>query len=987
MTIAEDAVTRQVAGWGTAPRDVGRRVVAPEMIGRVAELESLAGALASPPAVAVIEGEAGIGKTCLVAALAARPEMAGRRWLVGACRRVREPFPLGPVIEALRGLGKELVGARLSPVAGVLRPLVPELEPWLPLRPEPLRDRAAERHRVFRALAELLGALGPTVLVVEDVHWADGQTVEFLDYVVKAQPERLGVVLTFRGEDVREGRRGIAARLPASTTVVRVELSPLDAAETAALAESILDAESISAEFAAFLFGCTEGVPFVIEEVIGLLRERGALVRRGRRWERRPLADLGVPKAVHESVRERVAQLSPEARALVEAAAVLEVPSPDEVLLAVAALERRAGASAIREAVDAGLLSDADGVIVFRHVLAAEAVYEGLPGVLRRELHRLAADRLATLEPCPLGQLAHHLKLARRIVGWVRIAEQAAGQAIRAGNDADAARLLRELLSEAPLDTQARVRVAAQLGHAALHGLAHRDACAVLRDVVQDAALPEDTRGELRLELGLLLDQAGDQVASYAELTAAVGELGHRPELRARAMAALAVPAVPGVPIEEHTSWLARSMAALEEIDDLVVRTAVLRIRAAVLLIIGSGSWRTAVRDIRWEATSPEHARELVLATQSVAVSACYTGHYAVAEEYVARGLAMCETLDYQRARLMLEAVRVAVDYATGRWDGLEARIAALPGALSELPPHQTDLEWISGCLMLARGDVKGARRQLKQALDLAERLADIQELAPPAAALARLYLAGGDADRAVACGMRCVSFLAAKGLWVAAAPAVPWMIEALTAAGKPGDATRLAERFAAGIEDKDAPLAAAALATARGVLAGAAQRPGEAVGWFCEAAEAYAVLPNPYEAAQARERAALAMFEAGDQRAKDMLLAALGTYRELGARWDLARCARAGRQHGVHLPVPYRGGRRGYGEALSPREREVAQLAAAGCTNKQIAERLFLSPSTVDKHLGRAMRKAGVHSRRELRTVLDEVDAGPAGSGLDGQA
>lgn len=955
------------------------------MIGRVAELESLVGALASPPAVAVIEGEAGIGKTRLVAALAARPEMAGRRWLVGACRRVREPFPLGPVIEALRGLGKELVGARLSPVAGVLRPLVPELEQWLPLRPEPLRDRAAERHRVFRALAELLGALGPTVLVVEDVHWADGQTVEFLDYVVKAQPERLGVVLTFRGEDVREGRRGISARLPASTTVVRVELSPLDAAETAALAESILDAESISAEFAAFLFGCTEGVPFVIEEVIGLLRERGALVRRGRRWERRPLADLGVPKAVHESVRERVAQLSPEARALVEAAAVLEVPSPDEVLLAVAALERRAGASAIREAVDAGLLSDADGVIVFRHVLAAEAVYEGLPGVLRRELHRLAADRLATLEPCPLGQLAHHLKLARRIVGWVRIAEQAAGQAIRAGNDADAARLLQELLSEAPLDTQARVRVAAQLGHAALHGLAHRDACAVLRDVVQDAALPEDTRGELRLELGLLLDQAGDQVASYLQLTAAVGELGHRPDLRARAMAALAVPAVPGVPIDEHVAWLTRSLAALEGIGDPAVRTAVLRIRAAVLLIVGAESWRTAVRDIRWDATSPEHARELVLATQSVAVSACYTGHYAVAEEYVARGLDICEDLDYQRARLMLEAVRAAVDYAMGRWDGLEARIAALPSEFSELPPHQADLEWISGCLMLARGDVRG-RRQLKQALDLAERLADIQELAPPAAALARLYLAGGDADRAVACGMRCVSFLAAKGLWVAAAPAVPWMIEALTAAGKPGDATRLAERFAAGIEDKDAPLAAAALATARGVLAGAVQRPGEAVGWFCEAAEAYAVLPNPYEAAQARERAALAMFEAGDPQAMDMLLAALDTYRELGARWDLARCARAVRHHGVRLPVPYRGGRRGYGDALSPREREVAQLAAAGCTNTQIAERLFLSPSTIDKHLGRAMRKAGVHSRRELRTVLDEAAGGVWGLELDDQ-
>lgn len=115
------------------------------------ELVALISAASEPSAVVSAEGEAGIGKTRLVAVLAVlagHAELAGRRLLAGRCRQIRESFPLGPVIEAVRGAAPEVAGLWLSLVAGSLRPLLPELSEALPPAVEPLDDRAAQRHRV-----------------------------------------------------------------------------------------------------------------------------------------------------------------------------------------------------------------------------------------------------------------------------------------------------------------------------------------------------------------------------------------------------------------------------------------------------------------------------------------------------------------------------------------------------------------------------------------------------------------------------------------------------------------------------------------------------------------------------------------------------------------------------------------------------------------------------------------------------------------------
>jgi DNA-binding NarL/FixJ family response regulator len=136
----------------------------------------------------------------------------------------------------------------------------------------------------------------------------------------------------------------------------------------------------------------------------------------------------------------------------------------------------------------------------------------------------------------------------------------------------------------------------------------------------------------------------------------------------------------------------------------------------------------------------------------------------------------------------------------------------------------------------------------------------------------------------------------------------------------------------------------------------------------LADAARAWRQLPCPYQELLTTERHARHLLVAGRQeRALDVLTTAQHRLQALGARWDADRVAQLLRQHGVEVTRAWRGGRRGYGDQLSPRELEVVRLVARGMTNRQVAEALFLSPRTVDRHLSAAMRKLEVRSRTAL--------------------
>ena len=248
---------------------------------------------------------------------------------------------------------------------------------------------------------------------------------------------------------------------------------------------------------------------------------------------------------------------------------------------------------ALEDVLASGLLVEDGDAIGFRHLLAAQAVYEAMPGPRRRELHARAAAALAAIRPPPHGQLAHHLRHAGHLDAWVTAVERAADQAAGLGHDDEVVRLLEQVLRNAPLDHEQRGRIALKLARAAVETLHAQDVLDPLLAVPTEL-LPARTRSELRFWLSLLLNQTGDDPVRQRRLTEeAVAELDDRPDLKAWAMVGLGIPiGAPDVPLAEHLRWLRRSLELLGQVSDPALEVLLLGKVARVLISVGDHTWR-----------------------------------------------------------------------------------------------------------------------------------------------------------------------------------------------------------------------------------------------------------------------------------------------------------------------------------------------------------------------------------------------------------
>jgi DNA-binding CsgD family transcriptional regulator len=958
---AEQASTPN--GRGTDPTAPGR-LTAPVMIGRAEELARLRQVGHHPPALITVEGEAGIGKTRLIREWLAEPALTGTARLVGHCPPMREPFPFGPVIDALASATPWLPEpAALSPVTGALRPLLPELADRLPPPLAPLGNSRQERHRVFRGIRDLLASLGRCVLVLEDLHWIDGGTRELLRFLVDRLPEQLTLVLSYRREDLVDPTA--PTLIPSSHPEVhglRLVLRPLEVAQVAELVRAIRYAEATET-VVGHLYQRTMGIPLAVEESLALLWDRqfGA----GRRPSHpRPPDDVHVPPVLREALLERVKRLRGAARRLLYAAAVLAAPATEDLLARVAGLSAPHGNAGLSELVRRALLRPApDNRYSFQHGLAQQAVGDSIAEPVRRQLHRRAVRALRALPSPPLVELARHCRAAGLVDDWSHYAEAAADQAVAVGDDRTATGLLRDLVSRPGASRDTRVRLAIKLGRAALTGIGHAEALAVLRQNLADSGLPRATRGELRLCLGVLLrNQAGSAREGWSELLCAVGELRDRPAPAARAMASLGAPyLLDGRHVDEHMEWLDRAGRTASRTGDAQLHHLVDTTRASALVGIGDPTgWRIQA-GLAPGPDPPHQADQLrrVRLAVSMAWAAVCVGRYQETDSLLGTGGRLVEDSTGSYLASCLTGTALLYEYAVGRWDGLADRAGGVAAARFDAPAVVAEARLVLGLLALATGELREAQAHLRQASG------SVPVAVAGAAGLARLAAASGDVAGQTHWIRRGLDLVRGKGVWCWAAELVP--VAAVLLGRTPRQlpvARKLLDEFAAGITDRDTPLADAAGLFGRALLAEADGQHLAAAAQHREAALAYSALPYPYLAAQAWEARGRCLLAAGQDGAAT-LAEALAMFERLGATWDVARCQRLLRSLGRRLP--HRRGRRGYGAELSPRERDVVRLVRTGLTNREIAETLFLSPRTVEAHVARALRKLALPSRRAL--------------------
>jgi DNA-binding CsgD family transcriptional regulator len=940
-------------------------------VGRERETGLLLAAVGHPPAVVMVEGEAGIGKSRLVHEAAAAVVAGGGHVLSGLCHPLREPYPYGPVIDALRKAGDWLPPpAGIPPSAGALAPLLPDLAALLPASPPPAADAHAKRYQLVSGLRSFLTVLGPAVLVIEDAHWLDEATRELLLLLTRDMPEQLSLVLTYRNEDLPPGVSvlGPAYRRQPGVSGAAIHLNPLSGVDIQALATAALGSHA-TPELGSVLYQRSEGLPLAAEEDLITLAERGPGERRGPGEDL--LSDLEhaeVPRGLREAFTERLSALSPAARTVVQAAAVLDVPTSEQLLAQVADLDPEQVSGGLTEALGVAVLQEMDtDRYSFRHVLAQRVAYEQMPGPLRSRLHRRAIAVLEAQSPPPLVQIAHHSRHLGDRQAWLDRAEAAASQAIRLGDSGTAAALLHAILEQAGIEQERRSSAALALASIAVNGADYVTDSRALRRILADPQLPAEARGEIRLSLGLLMvSHAGDR-AGFQEVARAAEELASRPERAARAMIALAMNERNGG-VRQAWAWVERAESAAGHSPAPAVHAAVQATRLTLLARQGDpGVWALTDRLPR-TSDDDEEMRQTIRALYNTGELAIELGHDRRAARMLTESRQLAHRVSFPHMESYSRIALLRLAALAGDWSDIENRFTALRIDYPDLAMARTDEALTIGQVAAARGLRNRAAELFTAAAAYGDVESQVTVALRAAAGLIAIRLAAAAGQDAWAIAEPAVTTLRRAEAWARGTGLVPLAVQAALGCDRRADAVLLVAEVEQGLRDSDAPAATAEFHMARGLLDGAADA-AAAIKHLETARRLWSDIGRPYEIGRASEQLGAALSAAGDgEAATARLNEALAVYEELGAAYDAARCRHT--LFDLGLAKPAARGRRGYGAELSPRERQVAELVARGATNHDIAETLFLSQRTVEQHVARMLRKLGT-TRGDVRSVL----------------
>jgi len=408
-----------------APRD--KSVVSPIMVGRVDYVDSLRrdldAASEGSGRTATLAGESGIGKSRLAAETRATAIERGFYIVQGNCFEPDSTLPYAPLLDLLRvcmrGCSPAEIAERLGADAVDIARMMPEIAsnvPGLPL-PPPLEPEQ-EKRRIFQGLTQFFARLAerqPLLIVVEDVHWIDDTSLEFLLVLARRLPNmRALLLLTYRSDEVQPSLGRTITRMERERLVSEYALRPLPAADVDAMIRAIFEqATPTRHEFLDPIMSLTEGNPFFIEEILKSLVAAGGIFYADGTWDRKPIGELDIPRSVHDAVHQRAEQLSGEARQILTTAAVTGRRFDFALLQRVTGRDEDELVGVIKEMIAAQLVVEEQGDrFSFRHALTQHVISSRLLARERRALHRTIGEHMRQLyagaiEP-HLADLAHH---------------------------------------------------------------------------------------------------------------------------------------------------------------------------------------------------------------------------------------------------------------------------------------------------------------------------------------------------------------------------------------------------------------------------------------------------------------------------------------------------------------------------------------------------------------------------------------------------
>jgi DNA-binding CsgD family transcriptional regulator len=939
-------------------------------IGRRQELAALDEALdalrAPRPRWVVVSGEPGIGKTRLLSELAERGTARRHPVFVGRGAELESELPFAIWVDALddhvAGLGErrleQLIGERVGELARVLPSAAPAGAGGL-------QDERFHAYRAVRALLQRMAMGQPVVLILDDVHWADDASLELIAHLLRRPPPApLLIALAFRAGQVPNSLLAALEAAGRDRLVTTIELGPLSQAEADALLGGPAQPQ---------LYEHSGGNPFYLEELArtGVTPEAG-----------------GVPSAVAAALGQEIGGLSEPTRHLAWGGAVAGEPFDLDLAAAAADLGDEAALTAIDELLASRVAvgTDIPRRYRFRHPLVRRAVYDGADESWRLQAHARAAEALAA-RPGALAARAHHVEHSARVGD-----DEAAGVLEQAGHQAaarapaiaarwfDAA--LRLLGTQGGDDPFRRLGLLVPLaGALAATGRLER----ALDTLDEALALVElaDLRVRLIAACAACENLLGRHDAAHARLLAALDALDDPNGSAAAALhAEMAVDALYDSDFDAMRGWAVRAVETARTLEDRGLEALATALLCFAEYNLGHAEAADAARlegAALIDALPDDQLALRIDAPYYLGFAEYFCERYDEAIRHLRRGINLSRAVGQGQFVIPMQVGLAHALETRGRLvEAAETADAALEAARLAGNPQAVAFALVSDAWMAAAlGDIDRARTTGDEAIAALEGLDDSVLTRGTYAHLGVMWMDIGEVDR-------CLASFRAVGM-----PDFPsiepgrrgWLYTVLARAeltrGDRDAALGWVERAEATLAGLRLPLADAWARRVRGEIALAGGEAAEAAALALEAAALAESVDAPLPAARCRTLAGEALAAAGrrDEAVRELQraeteLSALGAarYRDEAAR-ELRRLgervtARQRRSTGEGL------------DALSGREREIADLVAEGRTNREIGGELFLSEKTVEGHLTRIFAKLGVTSRAEVAEVVGRARA-----------